>query len=123
MRVTFNNLEIRLQCGVVERVGKLAQTAADVWNDTAFAQFATFDESAPARRSADLLPKTENAACGNFQSVNAANCQTKIMDFSRHQKFFFRFVFSSERRFGFGDDGKIFQINSELKRFSALRLS
>ena len=60
MRVAFKNLEFRLERGIIQRVGNLAQTAADIRNNAAFAQFAPDDETFPARCLTDVFPETEN---------------------------------------------------------------
>ena len=70
MGVALDDIEPRGHRRLVERVGQLAQTAADVGNEAALAQLATFDKAAAPRRPADLTPEAEQSPGRNLDAVD-----------------------------------------------------
>src|SRR5688572_12128297 len=82
----LDNLQPRLQRAIVERVGKLAEPAADARDHTTFAQFAPFDVALGPRRPPDIGPETEHRFRWHFEPVQRARRHAKVLHLSRLQR-------------------------------------
>ncbi len=83
--MALDNVEADIHGRFIERVGQLAQAAADAGDEAALAQFAALDEAATLRRAADLAPEAEQAAGRNLDAVEMAERPAQIVDLSGGQ--------------------------------------
>jgi hypothetical protein len=90
--VSFDDLAVGLQRGVVKRVRELAQTAADIRDDASFAQFPALDKPAKLARASDLLPEAKRLAGGDLESVKLFDRDAKIVDLTGDEEPFARVV-------------------------------
>jgi hypothetical protein len=90
MGVTLDDFQFRGEGGIVERIGKLAETAADRGNDASFAQFTTGNETAATSWAANLCPEAESLPCFHPHAVYCAQGETKIMNFASLEREFLR---------------------------------
>ena len=91
--MAFDDLEICLKRGVVERVRYLTKPAAHIWDDAALAKLAAFDKSASLCRSSDVLPEAEDLARRDLDPIQPIDRQAQILYLSRYEWTFLRFIF------------------------------
>ena len=80
MRMALDDPAARLERGVVERVGELAEPAADRRHHAALLQHAAGDVAARGDRGAEMTPDAEHRPRGNDQTVEGAAGDAQILD-------------------------------------------
>ncbi len=106
--VTLDDLEAGGERRLVERVRELAQPAADIRDEAAFAQLAAGDEAAPARRAPDLLPEAEGLAGRHHDAVEAGERDAEVLDLAGGERVFLGAGGAvPERRAHPGDDRRV----------------
>src|SRR5438876_10349929 len=80
MGVALDDLETGGKGRFIERIGELAEAAADAGDEATLAQFATPDEASGLRRAANLAPEAEQAPSRYLDAVKTPDGAAQIMD-------------------------------------------
>src|SRR5688572_2909566 len=111
--MTLDDLVSGLDRRVVQPVRQLAQSTADVRNDTAFTKLTTDDKSPMASRTADLFPEAKRFTGRDLDTVQFRYRDAQVVYFAGDQESFLRRRFSPKPRLGYRRHRSIRQSGSD----------
>src|SRR5690606_20541251 len=88
--VPLDDLAARLESTVVERVGELAEAAADIWNKAPLAELSSDNEPSRFPRRTHLTPEAKDCSSGGDDAIDSPQSDPEILDLAELPRSFRR---------------------------------